>query len=83
MDDRFIPYLKTQHPAVWRTLLIAAADGLVVIDEDNDAVTATNRLLLAYPGLHDFLTRMTDEWAERRVDAEAVFSDLVREAART
>lgn len=82
MDDRFIPYLQTRHPAVWRTLLIAAADGLVVIDEANDAVTATNRLLLAYPGLHDFLTRMTDEWAERQVDVGAVFKDLVQEAAQ-
>jgi hypothetical protein len=82
MDDRFIPHLKSNHAAVWRTLLIAAADGLVVIDEANDAVTATNRLLFTYPGLHDFLTRMTDEWAERHVDAAAMFKTLVEEAAR-
>lgn len=36
-------------------LKIAEKDGLVVIDRETDAVTGTNRLLLAFPGLHDVL----------------------------
>ncbi len=78
MNDQFIPHLKSKHRGTWQTLLIAAADGLVVIDEDNDAVTATNRLLFTYPGLHDALQRLTDEWAERHVDVGSLFLDLIK-----
>ncbi len=77
MTDRFISYLKSKQRGLWQTLLIASADGLVVIDEENDAVTATNRLLLTYPGLHEALQRLTDEWAERHLDVSHIFKTLV------
>ena len=78
MNDQFIPYLKSKHKGTWQTLLLAAADGLVVIDEDNDAVTATNRLLFTYPGLHEVLQCLTDTWAERHVNVDALFQGLIK-----
>jgi len=77
MSGRFISYLQNKQKGIWQALRIAAADGLVVIDEKNDAVTATNRLLLTFPDLHAALQRLTDEWAERHVNVGALFHHLV------
>jgi hypothetical protein len=77
MSDHFISHLKSKHQTTWQTLVGAANDGLVFIDEENDAVTATNRLLFAYPGLHEALQRLTDEWAERHVDVTSEFKKLI------
>lgn len=81
MEDRFIPYLKSTQPAIWQALLGAARDGLVIIDEENDALSATNRLLFTYPALHEILQRMTDDWAENHVDSTAHFKALVSGAS--
>jgi hypothetical protein len=73
----FIEHLKTRQPATWALLKAAASNGLVVIDEETDAVTATNRLLLTYPGLHDNLATLTNAWAERTFDPSAHFARLL------
>jgi hypothetical protein len=73
-----IEHLKTRQPATWAMLELAALDGLVVIDEETDAVTATNRLLLTYPGLHDILATLTNAWAERACDPSAHVARLLR-----
>lgn len=58
----FIDSLKQDQPQLWALILKAGEDGLIMVDEPNDAVTATNRLLLTYPGLHDLLAYFTDQW---------------------
>lgn len=73
-----IEHLKTHQPRTWALLEHAAKDGLVAIDEETDAVTATNRLLLTYPGLHDALATMTNAWAERSFDPSAHVAALLR-----
>ena len=67
--DSFIHFLKHDRPDVWEALLGAQRQGLIMIDEENDAVTATNRLLWTYPGLHGALSTILNDWTENRMDA--------------
>jgi hypothetical protein len=71
-----IEHLKEKQPATWALLKRVALDGLVVIDEETDAVTGANRLLLTYPALHEILSTLTNAWAERRSDTRAHFARL-------
>ena len=71
-----IEHLKTRQPATWALLKLAAIDGLVVIDEETDAVTANNQLLQTYPGLRSTISTLVDSWAERSCDISAHFADL-------
>jgi hypothetical protein len=72
-----IEHLKTEKAATWALLQDAASKGLVVIDEQTDSVTATNRLLLTYPGLHNILATISNAWAERAYDSSAHFARLL------
>lgn len=58
----FITSLKKEQPELWAVIAKAAKEGLIFVDEENDAVTATNRLLITYPGLHEILQFITDQW---------------------
>ena len=60
----FIEYIKNETPAVWEKMEYAAQEGLVYIDINSDAVTASNRLLLTYPDLHEVLSTLINQWAE-------------------
>lgn len=64
----FIDYLKCEQPKIWESISSAAADGLIVIDEGNDAVTATNRLLLTYPDLHTVLNLLVENWIRKKTE---------------
>lgn len=76
--EGLIEHLKTHQPRTWALLEDAAKGGLIAIDEETDAVTATNRLLLTYPGLHDALATLTNAWAERSFDPSAHIAALLR-----
>jgi len=76
-----IEHLKTRQPRTWALLQQAAREGLVAIDEQTDALTATNRLLLTYPGLHDAIATLANAWAERSFDPSDHFARLVRAPA--
>ena len=69
--ETFIDSIKKTQPQLWNIIVSAAEDGLIHIDEENDGVTATNRLLLTYPGLHDILAYLTDQWAENTFDQKS------------
>ena len=58
----YIEYVKEKEPGIWASLEAAAKDGLVYIDEENDAITATNRLLLTYPDLHEVINYLVGDW---------------------
>ena len=74
----FIDYLKNEQPHIWESISKAADEGLTVIDETNDAVTAANRLLLTYPDLHVVLNFLVDSWVKRKAeDLTAASTDLL------
>ena len=81
--EGLVEYLKREQPSTWTLLQQAALTGLVLIDEATDAVTATNRLLLTYPGLHEQLSTLTNSWAERSCDTRSHFSRLLHSSAST
>ncbi|MDX2470972.1 MAG: hypothetical protein QNL04_10400 [SAR324 cluster bacterium] len=60
--NSYIEYVKTKEPRMWASLEGAAKEGLIFIDEKNDAITATNRLLLTYPALHEIINYLVGEW---------------------
>jgi len=68
-DTSYINYLKLEHPEIWKSILRAEKDGLIVVDEETDSVTATNRLLLTYPGLHDILNMLVEGWSQKKAEA--------------
>ncbi|WP_320044650.1 hypothetical protein [uncultured Desulfobacter sp.] len=57
--------IKAGAPKLWESLEHAATLGLIFIDEEHDAVTATNRLLLTYPDLHGALNQIIDHWSNQ------------------
>ena len=60
-----LAFIKAGAPKLWESLEHAAALGLIYIDEEHDAVTATNRLLLTYPDLHGVLNQIIDHWSSQ------------------
>lgn len=62
---KLIEHLKNQQPAIWMQLRLAATEGYVVIDKETDSITASNWLLLAYPGLHEVLSRIVSDWQNK------------------
>ena len=74
----FIESLKLEQPQLWLTIVSAAQEGLIVIDEENDAVSATNRLLLTYPQLHEVLAFINDQWTEEKLKENSALSDLLQ-----
>lgn len=73
----FIDYLRSEQPEIWESIKGAAAEGLILIDETNDAVSATNRLLLTYPDLHAVLNLLVDSWIRTKSE------DLASKASNT
>lgn len=62
----YINYLKLEQPGIWQSILRAADEGLIFVDEENDSVTATARLLLTYPDLHEVLNMLTENWLQEK-----------------
>jgi hypothetical protein len=76
----FISYIKIKNPSVWASLEYAAQEGLVYIDVESDAVTASNRLLLTFPDLHEVLSTLINQWAESaEIDHEFLHNILKHE----
>jgi hypothetical protein len=79
-DTSYINYLKLEQPEIWQSILSAENDGLIVIDEETDSVTATNRLLLTYPGLHDILNMLVEGWNQKKAESFGyeIISNLIK-----
>lgn len=73
----FIEYAKNRQPALLASLKHAEEIGLIIIDPETDAVTATNRLLLTYPGLHETLSVIINQWNEEIFDSSHTFKALI------
>ena len=61
-DYGFLKSVKEEHPNLWESIRQAAKSGLILIDEQNDSITATNRLLFTYPDLHEAISTLINEW---------------------
>ncbi|MBT4289451.1 MAG: hypothetical protein HOD92_19160 [Deltaproteobacteria bacterium] len=79
-ETSYINYLKLEQPEIWETILKAEKDGLIVVDEETDSVTATNRLLLTYPGLHDIINMLVEGWNQKKAAAfgQELISNLLK-----
>ncbi|MBF0444099.1 MAG: hypothetical protein HQL68_00810 [Magnetococcales bacterium] len=68
LESGFINFVKNRRPEMWLLLEKARERGLIVVDEENDAITATNRLMWTNPVLHDCLATMVDQWVRANDD---------------
>jgi hypothetical protein len=75
----FIDYIKIKNPSVWASLEYAAQEGLVYVDINSDAVTASNRLLLTYPDLHEILSTLINQWAESAENDHDFLHDILNQ----
>lgn len=60
----FIKSIQDTHPQLWESILNSSKSGLILIDEENDSISATNRLLLTYPDLHEAISTLINEWEQ-------------------
>lgn len=79
-DTSYINYLKLEQPEIWKTILKAEKNGLIVVNEKTDSVTATNRLLLTYPELHEVLNMLVEGWNQKKSEAfgQELISNLLK-----
>ncbi|ABK42904.1 hypothetical protein Mmc1_0378 [Magnetococcus marinus MC-1] len=77
-EQGFIDYVKTTQPKMWELIRKTADEsGLIVVDEANDAITATNRLLWCNPVLHDCLATLVDQWCGKQTTPAESFRALL------
>ena len=80
VENGFIESIKQQQPGLWKMIHDTAQSGMIVIDEENDSVTATNRLLWTYPDLHLTISSLINSWNEKnlQVNSEQNFKELIK-----
>ena len=76
--DSFIDFASS-HEALWQSIQRASNDGLIIVDEENDAITATNRLLWVYPGIHEALNVIINQWVDKNMDTKTNFNNLIKD----
>lgn len=74
----FLEYLLAEEPVFLKTLAVARQQGLLVVDEELDAVGASNRLLLTSTVLQDVLNEMVADWMDHEENSKANFEELVK-----
>ena len=74
----FLEYLREQQPVIWRTLLESEQKGLLVIDEEADAISATSRLLLTNDILQQNLKLLSDDWATEVCSSDDHFRHILK-----
>jgi hypothetical protein len=81
MENHFLKSIQSNHPALWESIIETSKSGLIIIDEENDAISATNRLLFTYPDLHEAISTLINEWEEmelKRTDKQ-IFQEIIGE----
>ena len=79
-DDGFLKSIQKTHPELWASILQTSKSGLIIIDEENDSITATNRLLFTYPDLHETLSVLINEWEGMHLkqNTKEYFNDIIK-----
>jgi hypothetical protein len=77
----FIDTIKEDQPALWELIKLHSQSGLIVVDEENDAISATNRLLWTYPGLHEAINTIINSWNNLSLEKQAQenFSNILKD----
>lgn len=57
-----IEHLRSNHPATWSLLKLAATQGLASIDDSADTVSLDSELGQRHQKLHFLLMRLINEW---------------------
>jgi hypothetical protein len=79
-ESGILASMKEDAPNLWDALEKAQSNGLIFIDEIHDSITATNRLLLTYPDLHEMINQIVDHWTWKGSDtASSEFSALIEQ----
>lgn len=73
----FLEYLMAEEPVFLKTLVVAREQGLLVVDDELDAVCASTRLMLTSTVLQDVLNEMVADWMDHETNSEAHFAALV------
>ena len=77
LPDGFIKFIQEEQGAIWRIIQRTNKYGeLFHIDEENDAITPSNRLLLTDPSLHEVLCTIINEWAEFRLNKKNLIKNF-------
>jgi len=74
----FLEYLIEEQPVFLKSLVMAKKQGLIVVDEELDAVGASNRLLLTSEVLQDNLNEIVGDWMDFETGSEEHFAALIR-----
>lgn len=79
--DGFLENIKKTEPLLWQSIEKTSKEGLIFIDEQNDSITPTNRLLLTYPDLHETISVLINSWSEReeKNNAKYIFNEIIKE----
>lgn len=79
MQNGFLKSIQISHPQLWDSILQTSKSGLIIIDEENDSITATNRLLFTYPGLHEAISTLINEWetTQLKKDSKECFKQII------
>lgn len=83
-DSGFLKSIQTTHPNLWESILASSKSGLIVIDQQNDSITATNRLLLTYPDLHEAISTLVNEWEQIHLkqNSKSYFNHITNELTK-
>ena len=75
----FLKYLIEEQPVFLKSLALARRQGLIVVDEELDAVGASNRLLLTSDVLQEVLNEMVGDWMDFETGSAEHFARLIAE----
>ena len=75
----FMDYLIEERPAFLRSVEMGIEQGLIVVDEEVDAVGVSNRLLLTSTVLQETLNDLVGEWMALGSGSDAFFQALLNE----
>ena len=78
LEKGFIDFVKNRQPGMWILIDKGRENGLIVVDEENDAITATNRLMWTNPVLHECLATLVDQWTQKHETETDAFRSLLR-----
>lgn len=76
--DSFLEYLAEKQPVFFKSLEMAQKQGLLLVDEEIDAVSASNRLIFTNDVLQQTLNLMVADWMDYETRSLEHFREIVR-----
>ena len=82
VHDSFLEYLSERQPVFFKSLEMAQKQGLLIVDEDIDAVSASNRLLFTNDVLQQTLNLMVADWMDYEHGLSSISRDCSGDSRR-